>query len=674
MKAHAFGLDFGTSKTALSIAKCDGALPTANDITLEPHDGHARIASCVLVDTSGAVPIAAAIGSVAEEEGMIALRPGGDGARRLSSNFKPHIHNRGEARADAGLFLGALARVSEVARELSLWREVSCTVVGRPASWPPEAERILVDLVRDAGFPDPMSLPEPVGALFYHLAVRMKAEDVNGEILVVDWGAGTCDFTVMRNGRSRPEDSWGSNLFGGRLFDDLFCRWILESAEASGEHAEALAKLRATPQYEAYLAWQISREVKEKYSNSLRRKGRAFEYPFPIAVGSGNHRVFLGYFSVGSHEEFERRARAYIASARMIGCLKEARADASEIDRPRLAHLLGGRPVDLLAWASELVMAGGSRVKQVGSVILTGGSTRWPWFEALVGGGDVTPSVRLYTDPAPELSIARGLGRAYAIGAHAGNQLAVLAQVRDAFVRDLVVGFLRPAIEKLCAETVEALLADCYQSDILPVLRDKAATRLETVEANRRIGEAIGSWFGRSGWSRFSSGLDALNEDARAAILACSGRHDMRMSGLFGLAAEACRPIGRRDWARWIDSTNWRDDLVRSVMASTETGLRGVLAAIMRFVAGLLLDPFRSDAEKAAARRAREEDERERLRTHLSAALSSTVINTPGARQWSEQVCVYISETLQNLAEIANPGRPGPRGSPGATSLDGQGE
>ena len=51
-------------------------------------------------------------------------------------------------------------------------------------------------------------------------------DDIENEVLILDFGGGTCDFTLLESMDVLQND--GDPLFGGRLFDDLlfqvFCR------------------------------------------------------------------------------------------------------------------------------------------------------------------------------------------------------------------------------------------------------------------------------------------------------------------------------------------------------------------------------------------------------------------------------------------------------------------
>lgn len=649
MIEFAYGLDFGTSKTALSRAKCGGGPPTAEDLRLEPETGEARLPSCLLVEGSNVL----AIGRQAEDEFHLVME--GSNGRRFSTNFKPHIHNDPQARTDAALFLARVARIPEVSKQVELDRGVARTIVGRPASWPSEAECTLLDLVSKAGFPEPMTLPEPVGAMFYHLAVRMKADDVKGEILVVDWGAGTCDFTVMRNGRSKPEDSWGSNVYGGRLLDDLFYQWILEVSGEDPQNRDALRRLRENPQLDAYLLWQVARDVKERYSDRSRGNRWPFQYPRPVAVGTGRRTCFLGYFGVDTPDDFTRRARSYVASPRMQERLLAARGDALDADRPYMDRLLRSEPVDLLSWAGDLLRAGDGRMEDVDTVVLTGGSSRWPWFEALFDGARPEQPCSVYTDSQPELSIARGLGRAYAIGLHAQSLLGVLAQAEGAFVRELFDRFLYPRLDGICDGTIDALLADCYQSEILPALHSS------DVESSGRLAASIERWFDHAGWARFEAGLDALNTAAGAAIDEVATHHGIHLAGLLGMAAEACCPLAKRDWSSWIAATDWKARLVRGAIAAVRVGLSQIVVRLARLVEDLFMALFGSAESQASVRQARELERRERVRVHLASTLRSVVRNHPDVKKWGDEVVRYFRDTLSNLAEIATPSGAGAR-------------
>ena len=90
-----FGLDFGTSKTAITLAKTGVNNPNVEDLLVE---GQAdRIPTCVLRDkTTGAIYI----GAEAEQEYQLQRDPVARANFEFFSNFKPQIHQGDAYRPD----------------------------------------------------------------------------------------------------------------------------------------------------------------------------------------------------------------------------------------------------------------------------------------------------------------------------------------------------------------------------------------------------------------------------------------------------------------------------------------------------------------------------------------------------------------------------------------------
>ena len=81
-------------------------------------------------------------------------------------------------------------------------------------------------------------------------------------MIVVDFGGGTLDVAhVDESGFLRKP--WGEPALGGRLFDDLFFRWLIDQNPG----------LELSPN-EAMFAWQHEcRQLKENFSNRWRTEG-----------------------------------------------------------------------------------------------------------------------------------------------------------------------------------------------------------------------------------------------------------------------------------------------------------------------------------------------------------------------------------------------------------------
>jgi molecular chaperone DnaK (HSP70) len=85
MPSFAFGLDFGTSKTAITLAQTGVINPQVVEVAVDGQ--HDRIATCVLrVDKQ------VFVGQAAEQEFLAEHDPAARGRMEFFSNFKPHIH------------------------------------------------------------------------------------------------------------------------------------------------------------------------------------------------------------------------------------------------------------------------------------------------------------------------------------------------------------------------------------------------------------------------------------------------------------------------------------------------------------------------------------------------------------------------------------------------------
>jgi molecular chaperone DnaK (HSP70) len=218
MPSFTFGLDFGTSKTAITLAQTGVINPQVVEVAVDGQ--HDRIATCVLRFDKQVF-----VGQAAEQEFLAEHDPAVRARMEFFSNFKPHIHQSADYRKIAGEFMTALRSADGLAQELERHFADAIVAAGCPVSWIASgAQQTLLRLLKEAGFPAAFAVPEPVGAAFHFLGARLKAQDFHNTIVVIDWGAGTFDMTALRAGRIQVDaaNNWGSTLYGGRLFDDLF--------------------------------------------------------------------------------------------------------------------------------------------------------------------------------------------------------------------------------------------------------------------------------------------------------------------------------------------------------------------------------------------------------------------------------------------------------------------
>src|SRR5438552_2820124 len=164
-----YGLDFGTSKTAITSAQTETINPLIVDVAVDSNEAD-RMPSCLLRDTSRN-PARVYVGSVAEQQYLLsqhAPAPGTPAPQfEFFSNFKPHIHQSADMRAIALDFLREFRRSERVSELFLRNADESVVAVGCPVSWVSGGADTLLNLLRDAEFPPAFAIPEPVGAAFY---------------------------------------------------------------------------------------------------------------------------------------------------------------------------------------------------------------------------------------------------------------------------------------------------------------------------------------------------------------------------------------------------------------------------------------------------------------------------------------------------------------------------
>lgn len=196
----ACGLDFGTSNSAIGVAR-------GNGLALAPlEDGKTLIPSAVFFDYEsqgrtlfGSEAIAAYVGQT-EGRLMRALKT------ILGSSLiaeKTNVGGRMVPLSDVvGIFVRHLKRKAEAFADA----EIAAVVHGRPVRFvdgddaaDARAQAVLHDVARQAGFRDIVFVPEPIAAA-YHYESTVAAEEL---VLVADIGGGTSDFSVIRIGPDR---------------------------------------------------------------------------------------------------------------------------------------------------------------------------------------------------------------------------------------------------------------------------------------------------------------------------------------------------------------------------------------------------------------------------------------------------------------------------------------
>jgi hypothetical protein len=392
------GIDFGTSNTHFAHCVTDGDPPQPETIRLGDSDSQT---TCVLwkVPKERLAEDAALV----EDYGTMALHAwlehqlDGHAGGHFGFGFKPDLLHSEQARLDAWAFLH---KACEEIRQVGLPRPISATgyavVVGVPAEVGAEHRGLTAEIARKAGYGEVVCVEEPLGALAYHLTMKhVTPAEARQGVLVVDFGGGTLDVALV-NAKGLHEP-WGDPTVGGRLFDDLFYQWVADQNQPlEVEESEAL------------IVWQKEcRRLKEDFSVRWRRKGDDLA-DFKGIIKVGGAEKLLRRASV---REFEERARRYRPSLMV-------RKYFRGLDRVPNGLVLD-TPINLFNRIRQTLTRGG----QVGDlkgkfskVILTGGSSNWPFMRRLVAeafGVDAEKDILM--SQTPETTIGSGLALYYVL-------------------------------------------------------------------------------------------------------------------------------------------------------------------------------------------------------------------------------------------------------------------
>ncbi|HMB77112.1 MAG TPA: Hsp70 family protein, partial [Kiloniellaceae bacterium] len=339
-----------------------------------------------------------AIGGMAIEGWVEALEEGRKGLR-FSAGFKPDILHSEQAAKDAYCFLWKCRQEighNGTPRHVGL-AEGMPVVLGVPADIP-EAQVVRTkEIAERAGFGEVTCVPEPTGALVYHICNNdITPDDTRVGALIVDFGGGTFDVTLVRD--DKIVHPWGCPSLGGRLFDDLFFNWLMDENPALREGSFSPSDL--------LFSWQVGcRHLKEQFSRSwaaAEGKGERLE-SFKGSVKI-NPTMSIGRLRDASAEEFLARARSYRPSPLADRYFAEV-----GIDHPRLRDT---GPIDLIAWIGEELAGDGLLERLHGQfdlVVLTGGSSNWPFLKQLVLDRVALEATQVLRSARPEATIGEGL-------------------------------------------------------------------------------------------------------------------------------------------------------------------------------------------------------------------------------------------------------------------------
>jgi len=436
-------VDFGTSNTY--VTKCPG--DKEEPVGLDFGDGRDGIATAILY-RGGEEPVI----------GTMALEEFGEGAADhpeydIRTQFKPDLATSAEARRNARDFLVSLL---ELARRQNkdiapAQRQV---IFGAPSEASDSYRDALRNIARDAGFGEIKVVDEPKGAIYFHINRKdITPAEALRSALVVDFGGGTCDFALLVRGEVMH--SWGDLYLGGRLFDDLFYQWFID------QNPDAVAAMRRE-RAEFFMLSVRSREAKEKFSLAMTLdRGRVFRR----SMGE------FGRIGEVTWDAFLQRASRYRPSETFTHYLQAMNPGAYE----QLFATAAG--LDLLGWFRRSLRQGLAdervRGRDLACVILTGGSSAWPFVAEIVEQelADLKPSPRLVQSDRPYVTVSQGLSIIPAFQVRLASTQTGLRAELPGFISDRIAPLIERRMNDSAERIAELVAAGLFDERIDPILR-----------------------------------------------------------------------------------------------------------------------------------------------------------------------------------------------------------
>lgn len=489
----ALGIDFGTSNSYFSDVKVGGVELSYTDLKF--HNGRSSVPTCMLYErkkesdtqTDRDIWLPHSFGEAAIDLWKDLM----DDERvdfRFRGGFKPDIAFDPEAFSDAVHFFKSIKSYLVEQRLITHFSPDSGrqVVVGVPARNVVGQERKTIEALEKAGIYDPVLIPEPEGALFYHLYYdndRITVEKAHQGILVIDFGGGTFDVAFLQDGFVRKH--WGHPMLGGRLFDDLFYQWFLSMHEGETTRKEMLDDGTLD-----YLRTFGFRRLKERFSSAWSNE-QLTRFRERVTVGVD---FDYGVFRGATLEEFLERAHSYTISPDLLH-------DLELLDDPSVDSLKKGS-VDLLMWIQEqcarelLESLEGVDADSITATILTGGSCRWPFMRQYAQAA--FPQAECFQSPDPEATISRGLALCFAFREYS-KEVSQQLMEHQADLGNRIFRDIRSAYRAFAANVSERFSNELYGGQIQPIFLKWQQTGGTIAELEEQTHTAATQYFESAG-------------------------------------------------------------------------------------------------------------------------------------------------------------------------------
>lgn len=462
------GMDLGTANTYLY--GCNSIADMPMPIIIPGiSDNNGSISTVVLYENEKPI----LIGNVAEEEYF--LHPDLQAKRFLAAQFKPEVGlNDPEAIKVTQDFL----RLLRNALNNKILESDTAITVGIPALAREDFKINLRQCFIHAGWKSPDFARESDAALVSCLQQGLiEVDDLDQKCLIMDFGGGTCDYTSMESLNTLQHG--GDVLYGGRLFDDLFFETFCKSDSQ-------LAQEAPSSPYTWYAHWLECREQKEKFSDFIAahpEDGSKISLKINWFDRTGlSHTAFVHDYD---KTRFMQDAENYTPSQNLLAML------SSYANRGGLSQyaqdIVAGKNIGLIEWMNRIYTSV-DRPREIRKVILTGGSSRWPFVHELAKNhfltADIVFSSRGYEDIAFGLTLFPLLDQSRAAAAR------LLQEKLPAFSKKALSGASR-IIKQYSEKIIQLCAQRMVHRDIMPVLEAAQKESMTAAQLEEKFAENI---------------------------------------------------------------------------------------------------------------------------------------------------------------------------------------
>ncbi len=368
------------------------------------------------------------------------------GVTQLTISFKQKPNNDPKYRETISTFVATYYRLLKESRQIE-GGENSYFYVGCPSGWSISERSEYQKLLQEAGISQLNVVPESRAAFMQAKeAGKLEYEKLLSEVLIVDIGSSTTDFTVVKSLHEVPID-FGSNALGASLIDKaIFARTL-----AKHEQSSLLEKVFAEYPHHQARCELACRKAKEDYfsNEQLYSDSQSFARGFE----SINEQIyFIPQVNKLMMEEILNQRMPELGEKSWIQSFRDSVSEAK-------------KKLEKLDIVPKLVL-------------MTGGASRMKFTHQICQEIFGEPETLLRPDPEPERCIALGLAR---VGRWDLRATAFKEEVNKLFDENLLKDLIEKHIPELIQSLTEPLADDLIENALKPALKDWQKNQIRTL-------------------------------------------------------------------------------------------------------------------------------------------------------------------------------------------------